>query len=368
MATGVDNLIEQFASAKVEEEKNEKEVSFVGLALTLDTEEDAAEIVNAINNCPGMTTLRLDGNTIGIPAAKAIAKALETQSDFKIALWKDMFTRRDKLEIPQALNHLSNGIMVANARLVVLDLSDNAFGPRGLVGIQKLLESPCCYTLEELHLNNNGLGISGAKLLSEAVCSCIENSLKNGTPMKLKVFVCGRNRLENDGAKSVSKFLKQFGTLESVAMPQNGIYSPGIKALSEAFVSNPNLKVINLEDNSLTEEGAILIANTLPHLPKLEMLNLGDCLVRTAGALSLGTALETSCPDLRELNLGFNEISIEGGEGVTEAMEKKENLQAVNLNGNKFGVEGCDYIKARFGQMEKAEQLGSFSEDEGEFC
>lgn len=53
---------------------------------------------------------------------------------------------------------------MAGARLVELDLSDNAFGPIGMEGLATLLRSPSCYTLQELLLNNNGLGIAGAKV------------------------------------------------------------------------------------------------------------------------------------------------------------------------------------------------------------
>jgi Ran GTPase-activating protein 1 len=42
-----------------------------------------------------------------------------------------MFTGRMKTEIPPALQNLGRGIMTAHARLVELDLSDNAFGPIG---------------------------------------------------------------------------------------------------------------------------------------------------------------------------------------------------------------------------------------------
>jgi hypothetical protein len=47
--------------------------------------------------------LNLEGNTLGVDAAKGIAKALESHSEFKRALWKDLFTGRVKTEIPKAL-------------------------------------------------------------------------------------------------------------------------------------------------------------------------------------------------------------------------------------------------------------------------
>lgn len=60
-------------------------------------------IVDAITNFTDLEFLNLEGNTLGVDAAKAIAKALEKQSKFKRALWKDMFTGRMKTEIPKAL-------------------------------------------------------------------------------------------------------------------------------------------------------------------------------------------------------------------------------------------------------------------------
>lgn len=57
--------------------------------------------------------------------------------------------------------------MLAGARLTVLDLSDNAFGPDGVKGIEKLLKSTACYTLQELRLNNCGMGIGGGKVIHE---------------------------------------------------------------------------------------------------------------------------------------------------------------------------------------------------------
>lgn len=61
-------------------------------------------------------------------------------------------------------NSLGDALMLAGARLTVLDLSDNAFGPDGVRGIEKLLKSTACYTLEELRLNNCGMGIEGGKV------------------------------------------------------------------------------------------------------------------------------------------------------------------------------------------------------------
>lgn len=63
-----------------------------------------------------------------------------------------------------------------------------------------------------------------------------------------QVFISGRNRLENEGATKFAEFFKAVGTLEEVAMPQNGIFHVGIAALASAFSTNPNLRKLNLND------------------------------------------------------------------------------------------------------------------------
>lgn len=66
-------------------------------------------------------------------------------------------------------NSLGDALMLAGARLTVLDLSDNAFGPDGVKGIERLLKSTACYTLQELRLNNCGMGIGGGKASHECL-------------------------------------------------------------------------------------------------------------------------------------------------------------------------------------------------------
>ena len=72
----------------------EKELSFEGLGLKLNTQEDAKDVASKIRGEKVMHTLTLAGNTVGIDAAKAIGSALEVHPEFRRAHWKDMFTGR----------------------------------------------------------------------------------------------------------------------------------------------------------------------------------------------------------------------------------------------------------------------------------
>ncbi len=60
-------------------------------------------MVKEIKACKNLKYLELEGNTLGVEAAKEIGKCLESRPELEIALWKDLFTGRLKDEIPKAL-------------------------------------------------------------------------------------------------------------------------------------------------------------------------------------------------------------------------------------------------------------------------
>ncbi|XP_046734583.1 ran GTPase-activating protein 1 isoform X3 [Diprion similis] len=353
------------------EKNSESGVSFNGKSLKLNSEADAEEVVKAIEKCQKLEYLDLEGNTLGPDAAKAVAKALEVKgTSLKRALWKDMFTGRMKTEIPLALEYLGTGLCAAQTRLVELDLSDNAFGPIGVQGLATLLSSSACFTLRELKLNNNGLGITGGKMLAKALLNCHENSsTENGTaPLALRVFIAGRNRLENDGAEALAEVFTKLTTLEEISMPQNGIYHKGVAALAQALSVNPRLKILNLNDNTVGPEGARALAKSLPNLPELEKLNLGDCLLKTRGASVLAEALakEGAHRNLMELNLSFNEIGAASVNAIAAAVADKQELASLVLDGNVFGSKGRENLKGALTASQKLSVLGSLEEDESE--
>ncbi|NXH61282.1 RAGP1 protein, partial [Rhabdornis inornatus] len=351
----ITKLAESLAKTKV----GGGQLSFKGQSLKLNTAADAEEVIKQIEEFDGLEALRLEGNTVGVEAAKVIAKALEKKSELKRCHWSDMFTGRLRSEIPPALISLGDALIAAGAQLVELDLSDNAFGPDGVRGFEALLKSPACYTLQELKLNNCGMGIGGGKILAAALKECHRKSSAQGKPLALKIFVAGRNRLENDGATALAEAFGIIGTLEEVHMPQNGINHPGITALAQAFAINPLLKVINLNDNTFTEKGAVAMAETLKALRQIEVINFGDCLVRSKGAVAIADAVKEGLHKLKELNLSFCEIKRDAALTVAEAIEDKTELEKLDLNGNCLGEEVCEQLHEILEGFNMASVLGS---------
>ncbi|KAK7939403.1 hypothetical protein WMY93_002729 [Mugilogobius chulae] len=293
----------------------EGELSYKGQGRKLDDAQSVAEIVKEIQDFEELQALRLEGNTVGVEAAQAIAKALETKA------------------------HLRNS---------------------------NLLKSSACHTLQELRLNNCGMGIGGGKILAASLIHCHKNSSAEGCPLSLKVFVAGRNRLENDGAIALAQAFQLMGSLEEIHMPQNGINHPGVTALAKAVQHNPNLRILNLNDNTFTDKGGIAMAQALKHLSSIQVINFGDCLVRPAGAIAIAETVSEGLPILKELNLSFCEITEEAALKVTQAVKHKDTLEKLDLNGNCLGEDGCKAVQDSMEQMNMRQLLGSLSDDEGE--
>uniref|UniRef100_A0A3B3XKL4 Ran GTPase-activating protein 1 n=1 Tax=Poecilia mexicana TaxID=48701 RepID=A0A3B3XKL4_9TELE len=360
------DIVAELADSLAKTGVEDGELSYKGQGRKLDDAQSAGEIVKDIEEFEGLQALRMEGNTVGVEAAQAIAKALETKSDFKRCYWSDMFTGRLRSEIPPALNSLGDALMLAGARLTVLDLSDNAFGPDGVKGIEKLLKSTACFTLQELRLNNCGMGIGGGKILAASLIQCHKLSSEKNEPLSLKVFVAGRNRLENDGATALAQAFQLMGSLEEVHMPQNGINHPGVTALATAMQHNPGLRILNLNDNTFTEKGAVAMAQALKHLHSIQVINFGDCLVRPEGAKAIAESVSEGLPVLKELNLSYGEITADAALAVVEAVKNKDQLEKLDLNGNYLGEDGCKAVKDTMEGVNMISLLGSLSDDEGD--
>uniref|UniRef100_A0AAR2JQN2 Ran GTPase-activating protein 1 n=1 Tax=Pygocentrus nattereri TaxID=42514 RepID=A0AAR2JQN2_PYGNA len=340
-----------------------EELSYRGQGLKLDDKQSVEGIAREIEQCKYLKALRLEGNTIGVEAARVIAKALESKKELQRCHWSDMFTGRLRSEIPPALKSLGNALMTSGTRLTELDLSDNAFGPDGIKGIEVLLKSPACHTLQELRLNNCGMGIGGGIILASALAECYKQSSVAGSPLKLKVFIAGRNRLENDGAIALAHSFQMIGSLEEVHMPQNGINHPGITALATAMQHSLNLRVLNLNDNTFTKRGAVAMAQALRHLRNVQVINFGDCLVRSEGAIAIAAALREGLPILKELNLSFGEISEAAALVVATAVRDKADLQKLDLNEKIQFFEFLDLL-CKF--VVPIHEIYNCSDDEGE--
>jgi Ran GTPase-activating protein 1 len=313
--------------------EDEPKLSFEGDGMRLDNAAQAEAICSKLAEAP-YKTLVLEGNTIGIEAAGVIGQALAKQPFLRQARFKDIFTSRGRDEIPPAIKNLLKGIIESKTELTLLDLSDNAIGPIGAPSIFEFLATDAAEKIEKLYLNNCGLGPEGSSLISVPL-----------SELRLKEFICGRNRLENKGATFMSAAMRQMNTLEVLVMNQNGIHVEGITMIMQALLKNLNtLRVLDLSDNTLKVKGAEALERVIKEAKNLQVLKLDDAL--------LG-------------NEGFSIIC----DAITQSKYARNTLKEASFEGNELhGNNIIDLIDLTFSQCRPGFSLNlldnEFSEDE----
>ncbi|KAJ3150248.1 hypothetical protein HDU89_003337 [Geranomyces variabilis] len=312
--------------------------SIEGRTLKLDTALDVKQYTDELAANSDLTEIRLSGNTFGVEAGRAMAQALKGQYSLQTASLSDMFTSRLRNEIPLVLEALVEALEDKTS-LRELDLSDNAFGPAGAEPLQRLLVNN--RHIQTLRLYNNGLGIEGARLVSEALVKAADKNREEGRASSLKVVYIGRNRMESPGIMHLCKaFEAHADTLREVRMPQNSIRPEGIAALMEALSRCKQLEHLDVQDNTFTEKGSAALAKVVGAWKNLKALHIGDCLLGAEGSKLVLAALTNGNTALEKLHLAFNEIDPEGAALIPELLLNKKSINLLELNGNAFDPEG----------------------------
>ncbi|KAK4507971.1 hypothetical protein PRZ48_001706 [Zasmidium cellare] len=316
--------------------------SLRGQALKLDTAADVAKHIKPLEDNPDVEEVHLEGNTIGVEAAEALAKVLETKSNLKYANLGDIFTGRLLAEIPQALDALLKALLKC-PKLHTINLNDNAFGLNTVEPLRPFLSQHT--PLQHLYLNNNGLGPAAGTLVAEALEQLADNKAKARKEGKevpdLETVVCGRNRLETGSMAAWVKAYTANDKVKTVKMVQNGIRQEGIATLLQQGLSNcRELDTLDLQDNTFTVLAAKTLSNVVGNWKELRDLGVGDCLLSARGGRLLGEALaKDGNKKLEVLRLQYNEIDSKGLKALSDAASSDSalpRLRRVELNGNKF--------------------------------
>ncbi|KAH8323133.1 hypothetical protein KR074_005598 [Drosophila pseudoananassae] len=343
----------------------EKGVNFKDKRMIWNTGIDVQGVIDALDNLPIVHFVNFEGNTLGVEAAQAIGEALKQHPELRHALWRDLFDCRTRTEVLMGLRHLANGLRYGDIHLTVLDLGMNNLGTDGFIGLDAIIRSSACYSLQELRLDNCSLMPHATVMLANSLMQLDKNAKNANTQLKLRIITLGNNLMEVEGCIQMSKAFKVLKSLEIIDLKQNEIFLAGVSDLAEALTENSQLRTFNMNDNALCE-GLEDMCLVLPQLKMLREIDLGECLIGNKGAFQLSQALDNHLTHLEFLDLGFNNIWVDGGLAVVKSMKNKANLRYLYLGGNCFGTGGCQRILLEMKKLPTWAALGPFDDDVSE--
>ncbi|RMZ09438.1 hypothetical protein D0860_04255 [Hortaea werneckii] len=315
-----------------------KVFSLKGQALKLDTAADLEPHIADLKTATDIEEFHLEGNTIGVSAAQHLASILATKPALRYANLADIFTGRLLSEIPQALDALLQALLQC-PNLTTLNLNDNAFGLNTVEPLRPFLSQhtplqhlylnnnglgPAAGTLvaqalEQLAANKQGKNVPH---LETVVCG--RNRLENGSMEAwVKAYQANCHVLT---VKMVQNGIRQEGI--------KTLLSQGLSACKDLRV----LDLQDNTFTALAARTLADVLPT--SWKELVDLGVGDCLLSARGGRMLGGALaKGENKRVEVLRLQFNEIDSTGLKALADASKVLPRLRRVEVNGNKFAEE-----------------------------
>ena len=271
--------------------------------------------------------VRLSTKSFGIDAAKVAARAFANLAEtLKEVDLSDTIAGRPEIEALKAMEIFSEGLM--SAKLTSVDLSDNAFGEKGVRACTKLLQAQT--ELTSIAFLNNGISEQAARAILELL-AC---------PEKLTRFHLDKNMTGNDGTVHIAAILAKAKGMKDFKMAGSRFFSEGAIMLAEALAQGNSLERLDLNDNNVNEEGAEALAKVLPKHPNLHFLNLEATALGPDMGGTLLSAVAKGCPKLEVLHVSSNDFEADGAEGVAKAIAQMKNLKVLTIGDNMLGNDG----------------------------
>ena len=186
-------------------------------------------------NDPGFNELILTGTEIGDEGAKALSKALASNSSLtSINLNRNIIGDTGTKIGDEGAKALSK-VIASNSSLTSIYLFGNNIGDKGAKALGKALSSNS--SLTSTNLRENNIGDEGAMALGEAFVT-------NSSLTKINLW---NNNIGDMGAKALSLALASNSSLTSIGLGGNYIDSLIEKEIKKSLELNKQLKIRNMK-------------------------------------------------------------------------------------------------------------------------
>ncbi|XP_062895925.1 LOW QUALITY PROTEIN: NACHT, LRR and PYD domains-containing protein 12-like [Mobula hypostoma] len=269
---------------------------------------DVEDLVSALSTNTSLTELDLGANKLGDSGVKRVCEALRNSESKiqKLWLYDVGLTANGAKDLISTLS--------TNRSLTELNLNDNKLGDSGVKLVSDALRNPEC-KIQKLWLWNVGLTVSGAEDLSPAI-----NTNRSLTELNLN-----DNQLGDSRVKLLSAALRNSKRkIKKLWLRNVGLTDSGAEDLVSTLSTNPSLTELNLGANELGDSGVKLVSAALTNSKCcIQKLWLRDVGLTDSGAGDLVSALSTN-RSLTELNLGVNKLGDSGVKLVSAALRNVE--------------------------------------------
>jgi len=149
--------------------------------------------------------------------------------------------------------------------------------------------------------------------------------------------------------------LKSVPSLLHFHLSGNGLRDNGIQLLSPCIAQ---LQTLDLRYNDITSIGLGHLGEALESKNTLHILHLEGNMVKDDGISTLTSSLLSSPYNyIKELYLGSNQIEAGGAQSLSKLISANKSLQKLHLEGNNIGPNGAEALATVLEEMEREERV-----------
>ena len=296
------------------------------------TAETTTKYFATIKNPETINKIIFSTKSFDVDSAKIASTYIEKMVNLKIADLSDFIAGRETSIGLEVLNIISTAL--SKTKLVELDVSENALGPRGIEACKPLLASK--ETLARISFCNDGLSAEACESIRDLLLFRGENM-----PTSLTHLRFHNNMSGSGGAIAIADVVKNSPSLQLFELSSTRCGRDGGETLCSAFEFCPNIESINVGDNTFGIESGKILAQVLKNKTKLKYLKVSDIGLEDEGMSALLLSLGTEkCTNLIELDISCNDLTYEGLLSLGLVFRNNLQLEKLILDDNEIGSRG----------------------------
>jgi Ran GTPase-activating protein (RanGAP) involved in mRNA processing and transport len=266
----------------------------------------------------GVRRVCLSNKAVTSEAAELLALTLRCCGGVVQADISDMIAGRPEEDALKALAHVCGALGREQAvdQLLEVNVSDNAFGVKGMTAVMPVLLGA---NLQSVHFCNNGMSAEASEMMARLLLTDVPQSLRSKPAPPLHTLHFFNNMSGDAGGFAVGSIVRQMaGTIRDIRFSATRCMAAGCKDLCQALgeVRESQLLRLDLQDNNFGPRGlggnGLLLAQSLQtQMHCIQYLNLRDANLGDEAILSILEAGSStySGAALRVLDLSGNELT-----------------------------------------------------------
>lgn len=290
--------------------------------------------------------MRLSNKSFSADAAALIANRLSSFKSLTAVDISDIIAGRHEDEALLVLKTICSSM--AGLNLLEVNVSDNAFGLKGLDACRDVLVSK---VTEKFYFCNNGLSAEAVEGLANIL---VESDA--APPIKLLHFY--NNMAGDGGAFAMSRIIRACPELEDLRFSATRSMAAGCNAIAQAIDSLSSIRCLDLSDTNFGEDAGAGLARALQHQPLLTVLNLRDAGLPSRSVSALFSSLSsTPFPSLlKVLDISGNDLTSEDCEGIAGILGNLASLEELLLDDNDIESEGANTLAEALNVIRKRKE------------